>query len=97
MPTSEVNEFLKGLTNELDMDIYEGGEPYPCDLDGYFGQPVDELNLNDEVDAELFDWVNNVLTDCISKTKTFIESKIETLKGEISALESTIKDLESSL
>lgn len=97
MSAYELNEFLKGLTDELNMDVYEDGVPYSCDLDGYFGQPVDELNLNDDTDAELFNWVDDILNDCIAKTKTYIESKIETLKGEISALEITIKDLESSL
>ena len=91
----ELNEFLKGLTDELDMDIYEDGEPYPTDLDGYFAEPVAGLNLNDEADAEMFDWIDDVLTDCINKTVEYIKGRIETLKGEISALETTISDFES--
>ena len=97
MSEFELNEFLKGLTDELDMDIYEDGEPYPTDLDGYFSEPVESLNLSDEADAEMFDWVDNILTDCTNKTVEFIKSRIETLKGEISALETSINELESVL
>lgn len=97
MSEYDLNEFLKGLTNELHMDVYKAGESYPSDIDGYFAQPVDELDLNDEVDAELYDWVDRILTDCIAKTKTFIESKIETLEGEISAIETDIINLKAVL
>lgn len=95
MPTSEVNDFLSGLTGELDMDIYEGDKPYPTDLAGYFGQPVDELDLNDSDDLEMINWINEILTKCIDDTTVFIKSKIETLRGELSAIEGDITRLES--
>ena len=97
MPTSEVNEFLKDLTSELSMDIYEGGEPYPTDLDGYFGMPVNELDINDQQDLEMISWIDGILTDCINKTETFIKSRIEILTGEISAIETEISNLEEIL
>ena len=97
MPTSEVNNFLKGLTTELDMDVYEGDKPYPTDLAGYFGQPVDELDINNSDDLEMINWIDGILTDCIDKTNKFITSRIETLRGEISAIEGDISRLESVL
>lgn len=93
--TSDLHSILQDLTVELDMDVYEDGEPYPTDLDGYFSEPVANLNLNDEADAELFDWVDNVLDDCINKIKVHINGQIETLKGEMSAIENDINTLES--
>ena len=95
MSESEVNAFLRNLTNELDMDIYEDDKPYQSELDGYFGVPVAELNLNDEDDAELFNWVDDILTDCIMKAHEFIENRIEVLNGEISAIETDINELKA--
>ena len=97
MPTSEVNDFLKGLTTELDMDVYEGDKPYPTDLAGYFGQPVDELDINNSDDLEMINWIDGILTGCIDKMNDFITSRIETLRGEISAIEGDIEVLKSVL
>lgn len=97
MPTSEINDFLKGLTTELDMDIYEGDKPYPTDLAGYFGQPVDELDINNSDDLEMINWIDGILTTCIDKMNDFINSRIETLRGEISAIEGDIARLEMVL
>ncbi len=94
MPTSEVNNFLKGLTTELDMDVYEGDKPYPTDLAGYFGQPVDELDINNSDDLEMINWIDGILTQCIDEMNAFITSRIETLRGEISAIEGDIARLE---
>ena len=97
MSEFELNEFLKGLTDELDMDIYEEGEPYPSDLEGYLGMDPHELDMEDEETIDLINWIDGIVTDCTTKTVEFIKGKIETLKGEISALETSIKDLESLL
>lgn len=97
MPTSEVNDFLKGLTTELGMDVYEGGEPYPTDLEGYLGMPIADIDVNDENDIELINWIDSVLTECITKTERFVKSRIEILKGEISAIERDIAILEGVL
>ena len=95
MNEPDLNEFLRTLSDDFYLDIYDEGMPYPADLDGYFGEPVENLNLNNEEDAKLFEIVDNLLTNCITKTREFIKTQVSNLKDEISKLENTINKLQT--
>ena len=95
---NELHKFLSSLSPDLDMDVYTSGELYPSDPDGYFSNgSLAELNLNDEYDAEEFNWVNEQLDDFTIKLDEKIKSTIEDLENKIKSIEQDISDLKSAL